>query len=55
MRAGAARVIEYPGETGVGLQHLAILVGRQAYTRIWPQVISWIKASGSRHLDQGIG
>jgi polyhydroxyalkanoate synthase len=55
MPADAARVLAYPGETGVGLQHLAILVGRQAYTRIWPQVISWIKASGSRHLDQGIG
>jgi polyhydroxyalkanoate synthase len=45
MRAGTARVIEYAGESGVGLQHLAILVGRQAYARIWPQVISWIKAS----------
>jgi hypothetical protein len=45
MRAGAARVIEYAGESGVGLQHLGILVGRQAYARIWPQVISWIKAS----------
>jgi polyhydroxyalkanoate synthase len=45
MPAGAARVLAYPGETGVGLQHLAILVGRQAYARIWPQVICWIKAS----------
>jgi polyhydroxyalkanoate synthase len=40
-----ARVIDYAGETGVGLQHLAILVGRQAYARIWPQIISWIKAT----------
>jgi polyhydroxyalkanoate synthase len=45
MRAGAARVIEYPGESGVSLQHLAVLVGRQAYARVWPQIVSWIKAS----------
>src|SRR4030095_15127701 len=36
------RVIEYSGEIGVGLQHLAILAGRQAYTRTWPEIISWL-------------
>jgi polyhydroxyalkanoate synthase len=45
MPDGAARVLEYPGETGVGLQHLAILVGRQAYAHVWPAIMSWIKAS----------
>lgn len=35
-------LIEYPGEIGVGLQHLAILAGRQAYTQIWPEIISWL-------------
>jgi polyhydroxyalkanoate synthase len=44
MRAGAARIIEYAGESGVGLQHLAILVGRQAYAQVWPKIISWLKA-----------
>ncbi len=44
MPAGAARVIEYPGEVGVGLQHLGILTGRQAYARIWPQIIAWLKS-----------
>jgi polyhydroxyalkanoate synthase len=43
MPHGAARVIEYMGESGIGLQHLAILVGRQAYTQIWPQIMSWLK------------
>jgi polyhydroxyalkanoate synthase subunit PhaC len=38
------RVLEYPGEIGVGLQHLGILVGRQAYARIWPEIISWLNA-----------
>jgi polyhydroxyalkanoate synthase subunit PhaC len=38
------RVLEYPGEVGVGLQHLGILVGRQAYARVWPEIISWLNA-----------
>ncbi len=44
---GKFRVIEYPGETGVGLQHLGILVGRDAYASIWPEIVGWIKAQGS--------
>jgi len=38
------RIIEYVGETGVGLQHLAILAGRNAYARVWPQIIAWLNA-----------
>lgn len=37
-------IIEHPGETGVCLQHLAILVGRHAYAQVWPQIIDWIMA-----------
>jgi len=37
------RVIEYPGEVGVCLQHLGILVGRQARMTVWPDIISWLK------------
>jgi polyhydroxyalkanoate synthase len=44
MPKGAARIIEYAGESGVGLQHLAILVGRQAYARLWPEIMSWLEA-----------
>jgi polyhydroxyalkanoate synthase len=40
----AAHVVEYVGESGVGLQHLALLVGLRAYTQVWPEIISWIKA-----------
>jgi polyhydroxyalkanoate synthase len=36
-------MIEYPGELGVCLQHLGILVGRQAYANVWPEIISWLK------------
>jgi polyhydroxyalkanoate synthase subunit PhaC len=44
MQAGNAAVLEYPGEIGVGLQHLGILVGQQAYARVWPEIISWLNA-----------
>ena len=37
------RIIEYPGEKGVSLQHLGILVGRHAHARVWPQIIDWIQ------------
>jgi polyhydroxyalkanoate synthase len=44
MPAEDVRIIEYPGEVGVCLQHLAILVGRHAYARVWPEIISWLNA-----------
>lgn len=40
----ASRLIEYPGEAGVGLQHLALLVGRRAHRAVWPDIIAWIDA-----------
>lgn len=43
MPAKKTRIIEYPGEAGVGLQHLALLVGRQARARIWPEIFSWLR------------
>jgi polyhydroxyalkanoate synthase len=38
------QVIECPGEVGVAMQHLAALAGRQAFARVWPQIISWLQA-----------
>jgi polyhydroxyalkanoate synthase len=40
------RVIEHPGERGVCLQHLGILVGRRAHSEIWPKIIEWIMRPG---------
>lgn len=37
-------LIEYPSEIGVALQHLGILVGREAYARVWPKIIAWLAA-----------
>lgn len=41
-----ARIVDYPGEAGVGLQHLGLLVGRRAHAEVWPQIVSWIAAHG---------
>jgi len=37
------RIITYPGEIGVGLQHLGVLIGRQARAKVWPEIVAWIK------------
>jgi polyhydroxyalkanoate synthase len=44
MAGGLVRVMEHGAELGVGLQHLAILAGRQAHVRVWPKIVSWLKA-----------
>jgi len=36
------RIIEYPGEVGVGLQHLGVLIGQDAHANVWPEIISWL-------------
>lgn len=44
MPADNVRIVEYRGEVGVCLQHLGILVGREARTKIWPDIIAWLKS-----------
>src|SRR5262249_60206137 len=44
MPEGGAQIIQYPGEVGACLQHLAILVGRQAHAQVWPQIIGWMRS-----------
>jgi len=39
-----AQLLVYPGEIGVSLQHLGILVGRLAHVEVWPRIVSWLKA-----------
>jgi polyhydroxyalkanoate synthase len=43
-----AKIMQYRGETGVALQHLGILIGRQAYAQVWPQIVSWLDARSQR-------
>src|SRR5262245_26764272 len=44
MPARDARIIEHVSETGVGLQHVGMLVGRKAYASLWPEIIAWLRA-----------
>lgn len=44
MPGGRGRLIEYPGEAGIGLQHLALLVGRRARAQVWPAIADWLHA-----------
>ena len=44
MPADTVRIIEYPGEVGTCLQHLGILIGRQARAKLWPDIIAWLKS-----------
>ena len=37
-------LIEYPGEIGVVIQHVALLVGRNAYRHTWPKIVTWLRA-----------
>jgi len=43
MHQADTKLILFPREIGVCLQHLAVLVGQVAHARIWPAIISWIK------------
>jgi polyhydroxyalkanoate synthase len=45
MPEGTVRIIEYPGENGVALQHLAPLIGRKAHASLWPEIVSWLRAT----------
>ena len=44
MPGSQGRLIEHSGEPGVGLHHLSILIGKRAFSDVWPEIISWIYA-----------
>lgn len=43
---GRGSLLECDRETGVGLQHLAVLVGRRAHARTWPRIVDWLRRLG---------
>ena len=43
-------IIKYAGEIGVALQHLGILVGREAYARVWPDILAWLAAHSEAQI-----
>ena len=47
------RIVEVPGEMGVCLQHLGILIGRETRAVVWPKIISWMDSrTDARTLAQ---
>ena len=38
-------VLEYEGDIGVNLQHVGVLVGRNAHARIWPAIFAWLETT----------
>lgn len=50
-----ARIFDFPGEIGVGLQHLAILVGREAKVTVWPEIIAWMKSCPAKDTTEPHG
>jgi polyhydroxyalkanoate synthase len=36
------QVLHYEGDIGVNLQHVGVLVGRNAHARIWPAIFDWL-------------
>lgn len=36
------RIVEIPGEIGVCLQHLGILIGRKTRATVWSEIVSWM-------------
>jgi polyhydroxyalkanoate synthase len=53
MSQADTRLIEYPREFGVVLQHLGILLGQDALAQTWPKIISWINAHTPRSATKG--
>ncbi|HXF88950.1 MAG TPA: alpha/beta fold hydrolase [Xanthobacteraceae bacterium] len=52
---GKGRIIAYPGEVGVGLQHLGVLVGREAQAQLWPQIVAFARETlVSNAADQNL-
>lgn len=41
------KVLWYPGDIGVALQHEGMLVGKNAHRYLWPKIMEWIH-SGSK-------
>ena len=42
--SGDTTVFKYGGDTGVALQHVGMLAGKEAHRRIWPKIVDWIHA-----------
>lgn len=37
------QILDYPGDTGVLMQHVGVLVGERAHKLLWPSILQWIE------------
>lgn len=42
--SGDKQWLWYAGDTGVAIQHVGVLIGRNALARLWPRVLDWVNA-----------
>jgi polyhydroxyalkanoate synthase subunit PhaC len=40
--AKRVEILEYAGDVGVVMQHVGVLVGRNAHERLWPRIVDWL-------------
>ena len=48
-------LLRYEGDIGVNLQHVGVLVGRQAHARLWPAIFSWLEGLGPGQIPERNG
>lgn len=41
------QILNYPGDRGVGLQHVGMLTGRYAHEHLWPEILDWVHEHAS--------
>jgi polyhydroxyalkanoate synthase len=51
VQSSDTRLLWYRGDTGVALQHVGFLVGKNAHQHIWPEAIRWMHAHWSAAHD----
>ena len=42
-RCDDLQMLEYPGDIGVVMQHVGVLAGHNAHSKVWPQILSWLR------------
>ncbi|HEX5768835.1 MAG TPA: alpha/beta hydrolase, partial [Burkholderiales bacterium] len=43
-RSSGVTLATYTGESGVVMQHVGVLVGRNAHRTLWPQIATWLQS-----------
>jgi polyhydroxyalkanoate synthase len=44
-------MLNYDGDIGVNLQHVGVLIGKNAHTKIWPAIFDWLDEATPAKID----